>query len=58
VDIPVIASGGICSTEDALEFMMAGAKFVSVGTMNFIEPAIALEIAKGIDEYFAARGRV
>jgi dihydroorotate dehydrogenase (NAD+) catalytic subunit len=51
VKIPVIASGGISSTADAVEFMIAGAKFVSVGTMNFIEPGIAVEIAGGLEKY-------
>jgi len=51
VKIPVIASGGICSTSDAIEFLLAGAKFVSVGTMNFIEPGIAAEIAVEMEKY-------
>ncbi len=55
VKIPVIASGGICSVPDAVEFMLAGAKFVSVGTMNFIEPGIAVEIADGVEKYFEGR---
>ena len=45
VKIPVIASGGISSVNDAREFLFAGAKFVSVGTMNFVEPGIAETIA-------------
>ncbi|MGA2141112.1 MAG: dihydroorotate dehydrogenase [Brevinematales bacterium] len=49
VKIPVIASGGICSLTDAKEFMLAGAKFVSIGTMNFIEPGISAEIAEGLE---------
>ncbi len=56
VKVPVIASGGICSVPDAIEFIIAGAKFVSVGTMNFIEPGIALDIAKGIEDYFNKKG--
>ncbi len=51
VKIPVIASGGISSTEDAIEFMLAGASFVSVGTMNFIEPKISEKIAIEIEDY-------
>jgi len=51
VKIPVIASGGICSTEDAIEFMLAGANFVSIGTMTFIEPDIAVKVADGIERY-------
>ncbi len=52
LSIPIIASGGISSTEDAIEFLLAGASLVSIGTMNFIEPDIAGKIASGIDEYF------
>ena len=52
VKIPVIASGGICSGEDAVEFLLAGATLVSVGTMNFVEPDIAEEIAEYIENYF------
>lgn len=48
VKIPVIASGGISSVNDAKEFLFAGAKFVSIGTMNFVEPGIAAEIASQI----------
>ncbi len=55
VKIPVIASGGISSAEDAIEFIIAGAKFVSIGTMNFVEPDITMEIVKGIEAYFAVK---
>ncbi len=51
VSIPVIGLGGIASTEDAVEFMMAGASAVSVGTMNMVYPALALEIAEGISKF-------
>lgn len=51
VNIPVIGIGGISSPEDALEFIMAGASAVQVGTANFIKPDICLDIIDGIKEF-------
>ena len=51
VDVPVIGIGGICSYEDAIEFIMAGAHAVQVGTANFIKPDICIDIIKGIENY-------
>lgn len=51
VDVPIIGMGGIATPEDALEFMMAGATAVSVGTSNFINPSVTMEIVDGIREY-------
>ena len=51
VDIPIIAMGGIASAEDAIEFILAGATMISVGTANFYNPHISLEIVKGIEDY-------
>lgn len=51
VKIPIIGMGGISSTEDALEFIMAGASAVSVGTANFYNPNITMEIIDGIKDY-------
>ena len=51
VDIPIIAMGGITNAEDAIEFIMAGASMVSVGTANFYNPYASLEIVEGIEEY-------
>lgn len=51
VDVPIIGMGGIATAEDALEFMMAGATAVSVGTANFINPATTLEVVDGIKAY-------
>lgn len=51
VKIPVIASGGISTLNDAKEFIIAGADFVSIGTMNFVEPGIAGEIADGLTDF-------
>jgi dihydroorotate dehydrogenase (NAD+) catalytic subunit len=51
VDLPIIGMGGIMTAEDALEFMIAGAKAVSVGTANFVNPLAALEIISGIRDF-------
>lgn len=51
VDVPIIGMGGIATAEDALEFIMAGATAVSVGTANFIDPATTLEVIDGIKTY-------
>jgi dihydroorotate dehydrogenase (NAD+) catalytic subunit len=49
--VPVIGIGGIASTEDALEFLIAGARAVQVGTANFYQPNISQQIALGLQEY-------
>ncbi len=51
VRIPVIGMGGIMGPEDALEFMIAGASAVQVGTANFVDPGIAVGIVDGIEKY-------
>ena len=51
VDIPVIGLGGISSWQDAIEFIMAGASAVQIGSANFIKPDIALDIIRGIEAY-------
>lgn len=51
VKIPIIGMGGISNYEDALEFIMAGASLVSVGTANFHNPGVTAEIADGIKAY-------
>jgi dihydroorotate dehydrogenase (NAD+) catalytic subunit len=51
VKIPVIGLGGIMNAKDAIEFMLAGATAIQVGTANFIDPAISEKIVDGIDEY-------
>ena len=51
VKVPIIGMGGISTAEDALEFIMAGATAVSVGTANFINPATTLEVVDGIKTY-------
>ena len=51
VSLPIIGMGGIATAEDALEFIMAGATAVSVGTANFFNPYATVEIAEGIEEF-------
>lgn len=54
VKIPVIGLGGIMTAEDAIEFMMAGATAVEVGTANFIDPAVSGKIVDGINSWLDA----
>jgi len=56
VSIPVIGIGGIGTTEDALEFLMAGATAVQVGTANFYQPNAAMEIVAGLEQYVLDHG--
>lgn len=56
VEIPVIGMGGIATAEDALEFILAGASAVSVGTANFYNPTATLEIIDGIRKYMEDNG--
>ena len=51
MSIPVIAIGGIMNAQDALEFLLIGAKAVQVGTANFINPRAPLEVLEGIEQY-------
>lgn len=51
VDLPIIGMGGIQNAEDALEFLMAGATMVAVGTANFINPGATIGVVEGIEEY-------
>ena len=56
VKIPVIGLGGISSATDAIEFLLAGASAIQIGTANFIDPAISAKVAKGIVEYCEKHG--
>ncbi len=56
VKIPIIGMGGIATAEDALEFILAGATAVSVGTANFHNPRTTLEVIDGIEKYMAQKG--
>ncbi|NDO45669.1 dihydroorotate dehydrogenase [Clostridium sp. MD294] len=51
VDVPIIGMGGISNSEDAIEFIMAGATAIAVGTANFSNPMITMEIIEGIEKY-------
>ncbi|MFH1061472.1 MAG: dihydroorotate dehydrogenase [Candidatus Omnitrophota bacterium] len=53
VDIPVLGMGGIMNAADAIEFILAGATAISVGTANFVNPRASMEIIKGIEQYCA-----
>jgi len=56
VKIPVIGIGGIMTAADAIEFMIAGASLVQVGTALFIDPAVGPAIVRGIEEYLQRHG--
>jgi dihydroorotate dehydrogenase (NAD+) catalytic subunit len=51
VKIPIFGIGGIATAEDAIEFLLAGATAIQVGTMNFVDPAISTKIVDGIEQY-------
>lgn len=51
IKLPIIGMGGIMNGEDALEFLMAGATMVAVGTANFINPSATIEVIDGIEQY-------
>ncbi len=51
VSIPVVGMGGIATAEDALEFLMAGATMVAIGTANFVNPRATLDVIEGIEDY-------
>jgi len=51
VDLPIIGMGGIMTTEDALEFIIAGASAVQVGTANFVDPFIWDKLTAGLTDY-------
>ena len=56
VDIPVIGMGGISNAEDAIEFIMAGAAAVAVGTANFVDPAATAKVIEGIEAFMKRKG--
>ena len=56
VSIPVMGMGGITTAQDAIEFIMAGATCIQVGTANFMNPKIGLEIIEGIEEFMKKEG--
>lgn len=56
VDVPIIGMGGIMTGLDAVEFILAGADAVSVGTASFVNPMAAVEVAQGIEDYLVSMG--
>ena len=56
VHIPVIGLGGIVNYRDALEFLIAGARAVQVGTASFLDPAAAVQVAEGLEAHMSKTG--
>lgn len=56
VNIPVIGLGGISNWKDAVEFLLAGASAIEIGTANFIDPAITVKVSEGISDYLDRHG--
>ena len=56
VKIPVIGLGGIMNAADAIEFMLAGASAIQIGTANFIDPTVSVKVVDGINEYLDRKG--
>lgn len=56
VRIPVIGLGGIMNWRDAVEFLLAGASAIQIGTANFIDPAVTLKVSSGINDYLERHG--
>ena len=56
VKIPVIGLGGIMNWKDAVEFMLAGASAIQIGTANFIDPAVTVKVVEGINDYLDRHG--
>lgn len=56
VKIPVIGLGGIMNARDAIEFLLAGASAIEIGTANFIDPTVTVKVAEGINEYLDRHG--
>jgi dihydroorotate dehydrogenase (NAD+) catalytic subunit len=56
VSVPVVGMGGIMNAEDAVEFMLAGATAVAVGTGNFVDPATTMHVVDGLERYCRERG--
>jgi dihydroorotate dehydrogenase (NAD+) catalytic subunit len=56
VKIPVIGLGGIMNWKDAVEFLLAGASAIQIGTANFIDPAVTVKVSEGINDYLDRHG--
>jgi len=56
VKIPVIGLGGIMNAADAIEFLLAGASAIQIGTANFIDPTVSIKVIDGINDYLDRHG--
>ena len=56
VKIPVVGLGGIMTAEDAIEFLMAGATAIEIGTANFIDPAVTMKVRDGLNDWLDKHG--
>lgn len=56
VNIPVVGLGGICNANDAIEFMLAGATAIEIGTANFLDPQVTVRVKNGINEWLDSHG--
>lgn len=56
VKIPVVGLGGICTAQDAVEFLMAGATAIEIGTANFLDPAVTVKVRDGINDWLDRHG--
>ena len=56
VKLPVIGLGGISCAKDAIEFLLAGATAIEIGTANFLDPTVSVKVAQGINEYLEKHG--
>lgn len=56
VKIPVVGLGGICTATDAIEFLMAGATAIEIGTANFLDPAVTIKVRDGINDWLDSHG--
>lgn len=56
VNIPVVGLGGICNAHDAIEFMLAGATAIEIGTANFLDPQVTMKVKNGINDWLDSHG--
>lgn len=56
VNVPVVGLGGIMNAHDAIEFLLAGASAIEIGTANFVDPAVTVKVANGISDWLDAHG--
>ena len=56
VKIPIIGLGGISNWKDAVEFMLAGASAIQIGTYNFVDPTVSIKVIDGLNDYCDRHG--